>query len=67
MSPQRIHPNIRFEFWVSDRDVTSHSFGEATTGEVAKDKCHVNEDMATMGVVCGEGGDTWGGEVLVES
>lgn len=41
--------------------MTSHSFGEATTGEVAEDKCHVSEDVATMGVVCGEGGDTWGG------
>jgi hypothetical protein len=46
--PERVHPNVVGEFRIADRDVTAHAFGEAPPGEVAKDCCRMDQNMAAV-------------------
>ena len=59
MSTERVHPNVVLKLWVSDGDMSCHSFGETATREVSKDGRHVDEDVTTVGSMIGKDWNTW--------
>jgi hypothetical protein len=59
MFSKRIHPNVVWELWVSNWDVTGHTLRETFAWEIAEYGSGVNEDVLAVFGVRGECWDSW--------
>lgn len=59
MFPKGVHPDVMWEFGISDGNVTRHSFCETFAGEITEDSCCVDEDVTTFFCWCAESWDAF--------
>ena len=52
-----VHPNIRWVFRVTNRDMTGYPFSKAFAREITEHSCSVYENMATVFFMGREGGN----------